>query len=109
MGNSECEMDVGDGPEEEPELDEGDTDTPPSPIDDQIQGNGHPAKDNKTPNGDTSGNANGNGEAATPRSQGKPLARTANDALSTRSSNGIKKFKVPMCFKLIFGRWFLTC
>lgn len=93
MGNSECEMDVGDGPEEEPELDEGDTDTPPSPIDDQIQGNGHPAKDNKTPNGDTSGNANGNGEAATPRSHGKPLARTANDALSTRSSNGIKKFK----------------
>ncbi|KMT19737.1 hypothetical protein BVRB_1g007920 [Beta vulgaris subsp. vulgaris] len=118
MGSSQCETDVGDGPEEEPELEEG-GDTP-SPTDDQNQsspqgngnvnenGNGidnaHSSKrvrdgEDQEAGGGASDNKSQNGgvstEPTTPRSSsGRPLIKTFPDASGGRSSNGVKRLKM---------------
>lgn len=119
MGVSQCEMDVGDGPEEEREAEEGDT---PSPVDDD-QNQSSPQR-NGTVNGNGNGNGNGNAhsskrardnedqetggasddktqngggstEPITPRSSsGRPLIKLFHDAGGGRSSNGVKRLKM---------------
>lgn len=124
MGRSQCEMDVDDGPEEEPELEEGDT---PPPVDDQNQGSPQTNGDANLNgigigNGSRNGNENarslkrardgedqesggasdsktqnggGSTESTTPRSSsGRPLIRTFHDASGGRSSNGAKRLKM---------------
>ncbi|XP_021743616.1 AT-rich interactive domain-containing protein 5-like isoform X1 [Chenopodium quinoa] len=121
MGRSQCEMDVDDGPEEEPELEESDS---PDQNQTSLPANG---------NGNMNGNGNGNGsvngtensskrarggggggedheaggasdnktqngvggDPTTPRSSsGRPLIRTFHDASGGRSSNGAKRLKM---------------